>query len=132
MEITISQEKGRRPVTVFHVTGEINSNTYQEFEQKARVAYNAGMRDLLVDLAKCEYVSSAGIRALSSIQTMLRTDAPEESDEAMSKGVRDGTWKSPHLKLVNVSPRVHEVLKMAGVDMLLDIHDDLQKAIDSF
>ncbi len=85
MEITISQEKGRRPVTVFHVTGEINSNTYQEFEQKARVAYNAGMRDLLVDLAKCEYVSSAGIRALSSIQTMLRTDAPEGMAESQEE-----------------------------------------------
>jgi anti-anti-sigma factor len=132
MDIVVSQEKGRRPVTVFHVTGEINSATYEQFEQQARDAYAAGTRDLLIDLAACDYVSSAGIRALNTLVKLLRTDSPQESDEAMSKGLRDGTWKSPHLKLVNVSKRIADTLKMAGVDMLLEMHDNLKEAIDSF
>ena len=132
MEIVVSQEKGRQPVTVFHVTGEINSTNYEEFEQKARDAYAADTRNLLVDLKGVDYVSSAGIRALNAIMKMLRSDAPEESDAAMSKGLRDGTWKSPHLKLVNVSRHVYDVFKIAGVDMLLEMHKDLKEAINSF
>ncbi len=132
MEITVTQETGRLPVTVFHISGEINSSTYEEFGKRAREAYEAGTRNLLLDLKDVTYVSSAGIRALNDIMKMLRTDAPEESDAAMSKGVRDGTFHSPHLKLVNVPNRVVEVLKMAGVDMLLEIHKTMKEALASY
>jgi len=133
MEVSVSQEKiGKRPITVFKVTGDITSNTYQEFEAKARDAFDKGMKDLIVDLADCGYVSSAGIRALNSILIMLRTDDRKESDEAMNKGIRDGTWKSPHLKLVKANKRVQEVFRIAGVDMLMDVHTTMKKALESF
>jgi hypothetical protein len=41
-------------------------------------------------------------------------------------------YKSPRLKLVNPSPTVSHTLSLAGIDMFLEIHDDLQKAIASF
>ena len=132
MEITVTQEQGRKLVTILHVKGEINSTTHQQFEEKARAAYEAGARNMVVDLAEVSYLSSAGIRALNQILLMLRTDAPEESNEAMNKGVRDGTWVSPHLKLSNASRSVREVLKIAGMDMLIDIYDDTKKAVEAF
>jgi hypothetical protein len=50
----------------------------------------------------------------------------------MSKGLRDGTFKSPHLKLANPSQQVLKVLTTAGIDMFLEIHSDLKQAIASF
>jgi len=132
MDIEVSQEQGRRPVTVFHIKGEINITTYEQLEQKAREVFNTGTRDLLLDLTEVTYISSAGIRALNNIFKLLRSDAPEESDEAMRKGLSDGTFKSPHLKLQGSSPRVLEVLKIAGVDMLLQIHQNRKDALASF
>jgi anti-anti-sigma factor len=132
MDIEVSHEQGRKPVTVFRIQGEINIASYQQLEEKAREAQAAGMRDLILDLGNVTYVSSAGIRALDNIFKLLRTDAPEESSEAMRQGLRDGTFKSPHLKLLNPTPRVLEALTIAGVDMLLEVHHNLQDAVASF
>ena len=132
MEIEVSQQQGRKPVTVFRIRGEINIASYQALEQKAREAQAAGMNDLILDLSDVTYVSSAGIRALDNIFKLLRTDAPAESSEAMRQGLRDGTFKSPHLKLLNPAPRVLEALSIAGVDMLLEVHQKLEEAVASF
>lgn len=132
MDIEISHEQGRKPVTVFRIRGEVNITTYEQLEKQARDAQASGTRDLLLDLAEVTYVSSAGIRALNNIFKLLRSDAPEENDEAMRRGLSDGTFKSPHVKLLNPTPRVVEVLKIAGVDMLLEIHQNRKDALASF
>ena len=132
MEITISQEQGRVPVTVFHIKGDINTETYDRLQAQAQQAMQAGARYLLLDLAQVPYVSSYGIRAISQIFTWLRDLAQDQDEAAISKGLRDGTFKSPHLKLTNPSQRVLKVLTTAGVDMFLEIHSDLKQAIASF
>jgi anti-anti-sigma factor len=132
MDIQVSHEQGRKPVTVFRLRGELNISTYQQLEEHAREAHASGTRDLLLDLTEVTYLSSAGIRALNNIFQLLRTDAPEESGEAMRRGLHDGTFKSPHLKLLNPAPRVLEALTMAGMDMLLEIHHNRQEALASF
>ncbi len=132
MEIIVAHQQGRVPVTVFHVKGDIDHSSYEQLQDTAQQAYTAGTRNLLLDLAEVPYVSSAGIRALTHIFNMLRADAPQESDAAMRKGLRDGTFHSPHLKLLQPTPRVASVLKTMGADMLVEIHTDLQAAIASF
>jgi anti-anti-sigma factor len=132
MDITVSQMEGRVPVTVFRVKGEINVSTHEQLQAQAEKAIEAGTRNLLLDLSEVSYISSAGVRALNHIFQRLRSEASGESDEAMRQGLRDGTFKSPHLKVLSPSPRVAEVLKIAGVDMFLEIHDDLQTAVASF
>jgi anti-anti-sigma factor len=132
MEIVVSQQQGQVPVTIFQITGNIDANSYEQLETQARQAYEAGTRALLLDLTKVPYMSSAGLRALHSIFTLLRSNVSGESDEAMSQGIRDGTFKSPHLKLLNPTSAVNEVLKTAGFDMYLEIHHKLKDAIASF
>ena len=132
MDITTTHEQGRVPVTVFHLKGDLNVNTYEQLEQTAHKAVEGGARNVLLDLAEVPYVSSAGIRAVNHIFQLLRGDAPGESDAAIEKGLRAGTFKSPHVKLLNPTPRVAEVLKVAGVDMFLEIHHDLKSAVASF
>jgi anti-anti-sigma factor len=132
MEMIVSTTEGRIPVTVFHVKGEIAATSYEQLQQQARDAFDAGMQNLILDLTGVTFVSSAGLRAIHYIFTLLRTTSPEESDEAMRRGVREGTFKSPHLKLVNPARQVLETLKTAGFDMFLEIHSDIQAAIASF
>lgn len=130
MEITVTQEQGRVPVTVFRLVGELSSD--EPLSTRVREAHQEGTRNILIDLSKVPYISSAGLRALHAIFTLLRAESPEESHEAMSKGISAGTFTSPHLKLLNPTKNAMEVLKTAGYDMFLEIHHDYAKALASF
>jgi anti-anti-sigma factor len=133
LKITVSQQQARVPVTVFHIEGDvINANSYRQLEEQARIAFDAGTRNLLLDLTQVRYISSAGLRAIHSIFMMLRSDSPTESDENMKQGLRDGTFKSPHFKLLNPSSTVLETLRAMGFDMFLEIHRNLKDALASF
>ena len=132
MEIMVSQEQGRVPVTVFQIKGAIISDA--ELNAKAEAAFRAGTRDLLLDLSQVPYMSSQGLRALHFIYTLLRTDAPGESDQAVKTGIAAGTFRSPHLKLLGPTDKTLEVLKITGYDMFLEIYakDKFDQAIASF
>jgi len=132
MDIVVSQEQARVPVAVFHIRGEIDIRTSEQLEAQAREAFEDGMRNLLLDLSGVPFISSAGLRTLHHIFALLRADSPGESEAATYKGLRDGTFKSPHLKLLNPQPAVLEALRTAGYDMYLEIHRRLQDALASF
>jgi anti-anti-sigma regulatory factor len=120
MEISSVQQSGRVPVTVLHIKGDIDSTTYQQAQAQIEQAVHAGARDIVLDLTEVGYLSSAGIRMLSHLFNLLRGDLPQEGDAAMKQGIRDGTFKSPHLKLVSPTPRVAQVLSMSGLDMMIE------------
>jgi anti-anti-sigma factor len=130
MELSVSQEQGRVPVTVLHVKGTIDSTNYQEFQTYAENVLAQGTKNLLIDLHDVPYMSSAGLRSLNQIYNKLR--ASVESTDSVSKGVAAGTYKSPHLKLLSPSARVLETLKMSGFDMFLDIQPNLKAALALF
>lgn len=132
MEIKVTTENGVRPITVIHVDGNIDSATYDEFQTKAEGLVTAGARDILIDLTNVRFVSSAGIRAIHGLFNKLRTLSPDINDEEMRKGINAGTYKSPHLKLLNPSKESAITFEMTGLDMYIDIFTDLKKAIASF
>jgi anti-anti-sigma factor len=132
MDITTATAKGRVPVTILRVKGDLDASTYQEFEARAADTMKDGTRDLLIDLTHVPYISSAGLRAFNSLYQKLHSDESNMSQAAVEQGIRDGTYKSPHLKLLNPSPRVLEVLSLAGFSMFLDIHYAEPDAIRAF
>lgn len=129
LEIDVSNRQGKVPVTVLHLKGEIDANTYGLLQSKADEAYENGSRYFLLDLSSVHYISSAGIRALHQLFTKLRAD---EDPDTVRKGIRDGTYKSAHLKLASPQPSVKKVLQMTGYDMVFEIFDDVEKAVNSF
>lgn len=131
MDIRVSQEKGRVPVTVLHVAGEVDASSYEQLQQAAQQAVDGGARDLLLDLGSVKYISSAGLRALNYIFVLMR-DVSGESKERVGEGLRSGSYQSPHLKLLNPSPDVTRVLSTAGFDMFLETFRDQRKAVESF
>ncbi len=50
----------------------------------------------------------------------------------MKQGISDGTYKSPYLKLSNLSKESKTVFTATGFDMYLEMFDDTKKAIASF
>ena len=132
MEITVTQEQGRVPVTVLQVAGRTDSVSANEFEKKVMEVIDAGARYLVLDLSKMPYISSAGLRVLQEIFNKLRSVSGDESDKEMYRRINEGTFKSPHLKLIYPTKEVQEVLKMSGFDMLVSIEKDLKAAVASF
>ncbi len=134
MEIKVSTENARVPITVMHIDGNLDSATYNLFQAKADELIKGGARFILVDLAHSPFVSSAGLRALNHIFKELRAIHPDSNlgEEELKKGISAGTYKSPHLKLVNLSTETKTVFNMSGFDMYIEIYDNLKTAIASF
>ena len=132
MEITTTQEQGRVPVTVFHLKGELDAVMAEQLRQQCRDAITAGARYILLDLAEVPYIASAGLRAFQEIFTQLRDGSDEKGDPAVYQGLRDGTYKSPNLKLLRPTRHALEALSTAGFDMFLEIHQNLRDAVASF
>ena len=134
MEIKVFTENARVPVTVVHVDGNLDAQSYEEFENKADELIDQGARYLLIDLSHSPFVSSAGLRALHHLFNQLRardTDNPS-SDEDVRRGISAGTYKSPHLKLLNLSKETRTAFELAGFDMFIEAFDNKQAAIASF
>lgn len=130
MKISVTHEQAKVPVTVLRLSGNLTSE--EELQATAKDVFDRGARNILIDMSDVPYVASAGLRALHYIYTLLRTEAANESDEAVKRGIATGTFTSPHLKLLKPNPKVLDVLKMTGYDMFLQIHHDFRRAVDSF
>jgi anti-anti-sigma factor len=132
LSISTEEMHGRVPVTIFHLKGDLDGNTYEQLQKKADEVFQAGTRHLILDLSQVPFISSAGIRGLHYVFNLLRTDSVSESDQAISKGLRDGTFKSPHLKLLSPNQNVANLLKVTGYDMFLEVHYNSDEAVKSF
>jgi anti-anti-sigma factor len=134
MEIKVTNESGRVPVTVMQIEGNLDSSTYEQFQTTARKLVDEGARYILIDLSHAPFVSSAGLRAFHTLFNELRSRNPEGdlSDEQVKKGISAGTYKSPHLKLLNLSPETKSAFETSGFDMYIDTFTDRKAAINSF
>ncbi len=134
MEVKVFTENGRIPVTVMHVDGNIDSSTYEAFEASANEALKNGARHVLVDLSHAKFISSAGLRALNNIFNHLRSLDPDSkmTDEEVRAGINAGTYKSPHLKLLNVPVNAKTAFELAGFDMFIETYTDMKTAVASF
>ena len=130
MNIEVSQEQARVPVTILRVDGALT--TEEELEGAAQKEMDAGARNLIIDLAGVPYMATAGLRALHSIYEALRELEPEQSAGDVRKGISSGTYASAHLKLLKPTKHTLETLRTAGYDMFLEIYDDRKKALASF
>lgn len=113
LRIAVSEEKGNVPVTILHVSGDVDSKTYQDLEAKAGELINAGANNILLDLSGVNFMGSAGLRAMHSIAGKLKTG-------------------NGQLKLLNPSDAVSRVMKTLGFDKYFDIHSNLDEAVKAF
>ena len=134
MDIQVSTENGRVPITVMHVDGNIDASSYEGFQAKAEELIKGGARHILIDLSHSPFVSSAGLRALHQIFNELRTKDSDNrlSEQEVRRGISAGTYKSPNLKLLSLSKETKTAFELSGFDMFIETFDDKQAALASF
>ena len=133
MEIKVSTVTARVPVTVAHVEGNVDMSTADAFQANVLNLIESGAKHILLDMEHVPFMSSAGLRALNQIFNKLRdVNEDDVTDEEMRKGIGDDTYKSPHLKLLNLSENTKVAFESAGFDMYIATFTDLQAAINSF
>jgi anti-anti-sigma factor len=136
MEITISQEQGRVTVSVIHITGHLDGQTYQNLIAEARKVVEAGVQNILLDLSDLTYISSAGLVSLHSIALMTRGEALPDLEQGWSTlksmdSTRDGGFQK-NFKLLNPRPEITSVLDMVGFSAFFEVFTDKKAAIESF
>ncbi len=110
MEIA-TQEYDR--VAVMSVTGRVDSATAPELENKLRQLVDSDKNQIVLDLKDVEYMSSAGLRAMvSTLKAVKRVNGD--------------------LRISSPSPRVEEVLRLAGLTSIFSIHSTQEEAVASF
>ena len=136
MEIKIFQEQGRDDVSVIHVAGHLDGQTYQELISAASEAIGSGTKNILLELSDLTYISSAGLVSLHTIALLTRGETlpnPEHGWSTLKSmdRTRDGGFQK-HVKLLNPRPEITKVLEMVGFSEFFEVFTDKQKAIDSF
>ncbi|MBL8089145.1 MAG: STAS domain-containing protein [Anaerolineales bacterium] len=133
LNIDVSKEKD---VTLIKVSGELDGQSYQNLISKAQEIYNAGAKNIVLDLSELHYISSAGLVALHFMALLSKGEKLPDTEQGWStlKSV-DRTRESgvqKNVKLLNPRPEVLNVLEMVGFSTFFEIFTDKQKAIDSF
>ncbi|MEJ2106318.1 MAG: STAS domain-containing protein [Acidiferrobacteraceae bacterium] len=111
--IKVSHMEGRVPVAVIHVVGDVDANTHQALDAKVDEVMAAGAENVLLDLTKVAYMSSAGFRSMHRLHTLT--------------GEKGGV-----VKLLNPADEVKRLMKAMGFDTEMSAHTDLGQAIDAF
>jgi anti-anti-sigma regulatory factor len=118
------------------VHGDIDRSNYEALVEHVLTAYQAGTRDVLLDLSHVGYMSSAGLVAMQGIIKILRGDAPPNPEDGWGAlhsldKLRDGS-KQEHFKLLSPQPAVAKSLDMVGFTDFIDVFDDEAAAVASF
>jgi len=136
MTVKLDLTKGKVPVTILSILGDLDASNYQEVINTAEKAVKEGGQCLLIDMSEVSFMSSSGIIALHSIALMMRGDKltnPEYGWEAFRALDRDkGSGIQERVKILNPQPRVDRSLEISGMKAFFEIHTDLETAVSSF
>ncbi|MCK5574352.1 MAG: STAS domain-containing protein [Sphingomonadales bacterium] len=116
LQIRVSQMEGRVPVTVLHVSGDIDANSAHELDAKTSEILGGGALHILLDLSGSSYMSSAGFRSMHKIYMALQGGDDETSC----------------LKLLKPSDEVKRLMKAMGFEAHMAAYDDLSEAVAAF
>ncbi len=132
LEVNITIQNARVPVTILHPRGEIDSSNYRSFQSISDETLSKGSRYLLIDLADTPYISSAGLRVIHTLFNKLRDLHKDVNDHDLQKKMSVGAYRSPYLKVANLSPRVREAFELSGFDIYIETHEDIANALQTF
>lgn len=136
MEIKLTHDRSIVPVTVMQLEGTLDGSNYEELIDTVQRLYESGTRNLLLDLSRLTFLSSAGMAAIHRAALLFNGKRGSDMEEgwaafrAMERDREGG--KQQHVKLLNPSQEVRRVLDTVGFSALFEMHDDLQKAVASF
>ena len=131
MEISISIEQAKEPIAVMRLTGDLDASNFLEVVTKAQEIYKNPARDLIIDLSKVPYISSAGLVAIHKI-ALLYSGVPQEVEEKARPDSAPSSSARRHVKLLSPPPVVDQILETTGLKLFFKVFDNLESALESF
>jgi anti-anti-sigma factor len=137
LSTTVEQVAGRVPITVVALDGELDASNFERFIDEARTLYDAGTRNLLLDLSGLTFLASSGLVALHSIVRVMRGEPPPDPEagwnalHTVGLDVAAGSTQT-EVQLCAAQPGVARVLQRTGLDRLFVVHPDRATAIAAF
>jgi anti-sigma B factor antagonist len=110
MDVTVSE---MRRVTLLEVSGRIDSTNATQFGDTLGSQIDAGRYQLVLDLSRVEYISSAGLREMV----------------AALKKVKQFNGD---LRIATPSERVREVMELAGLNSIFQVYPTQVEAVGSY
>jgi anti-sigma B factor antagonist len=110
MEIKTRETAG---IIIFDLIGRLDTGTSPEAEAKINSMVEAGNKNIVINLAETEYLSSSGLRVL--LITAKKISA--------LKGI---------LKLCQPNEVVREILDISGFSTVLDVRNSEKEALSEF
>jgi anti-anti-sigma regulatory factor len=141
MKITVTKTENPVPVTILYLDGALDGTNFKSLIDKAQRLYAAGTRDLILDLSRLIFISSAGLAAFHQIALLfqgIKHPGPDESWPAYRWAVYrhlDRDLDRPpheHVKLSSPTSDVRDVLNLIGFNSLFEIYSDLPQAVASY
>jgi anti-anti-sigma regulatory factor len=133
MELKTERPANKPAVAVVYVAGNVDGSNYQELIKQGQVLYADGVRQIVLELSQCAYMSSSGLVALSALAKLLHGDSlPNmENGWAVLKAMDDARsgYSKHQIALVNPTTRVDRVLDLAGLKTMLPIYPDVPSAL---
>lgn len=106
--------KELKRVHLVEVSGRVDSATAPHLETALREIMAHEHFRIVIDMQGLEYLSSAGLRVL--VWGLKQTHR----------------WNRGDIRLANLPPRIKEVLRLAGLDVLFKVYDSTVDAVGSF
>ncbi len=97
---------------VIELTGRLDSNTSRELDQELAELFDKNQKDILIDLSRLEYISSAGLRVLLV-------------------GLKKINKKKGRLALCSMNEFVKEIFDIAGFTPLFNIYSSQNEAVET-
>ena len=111
-DLSISVESFKR-VDLVTLAGRIDSISASQLERELKSLLDNGRYKIVLELSGVSYLSSAGLRVMVS-------------------AVRESKKHRGDVRLANVSGRVAEVLKLAGLNAIFQVYEDKTSAVGSY
>jgi anti-anti-sigma factor len=100
-------------VAILTVSGRFYSNVLQQFFQIASEQLAAGYCCLIIDLKQMDYLNSIGIKAIVQVADQTRQQGGD-------------------LRIANARKNVYYVLKLAGIDQIIQVFPSVIGATSSY
>ncbi|HVN53575.1 MAG TPA: ATP-binding protein [Anaerolineaceae bacterium] len=131
MDIQVIQAEGQPTIAMVEIQGDLDASNYEQLIAEAVSLKAQGVQQIVMDLSKVNYVSSAGLVALHRSLLVMNGVLLEEEDGwgAMHALAEEKRPLEKRIKLVGLQPRVDSALDMAGMKQYFEIYTDIKKAL---
>jgi anti-anti-sigma factor len=137
LQTIVEQVDRPTPVTVVALDGELDGASYEGVIDTVHRLYDAGTRNLLLDLTGLSFISSSGLVAVHAAMRVMRGEAPPDTEQGWEalRAIRDEVESGEvqaNLRLCGTQDAVQKVLDRTGLGGLIPSYPDRAAALAGF